>query len=94
MSGRYASPPVITGSPYSFGRPRCADASLRGVNADRGEYKEDTDLAGSGLKACKSPEDRGDRRASSRILGTNSGGGRYVNSTWFGDRGEAQLHVV
>ena len=41
MSGRYASPPVITGSPYSFGRPRCADASLRGVNADRGEYKEE-----------------------------------------------------
>ena len=38
MSGRYASPPVITGSPYSFGRPRW-DASLRGVNADRGEYK-------------------------------------------------------
>ena len=60
---------------HSFGRPRCADASLRGVNADRGEYKDDTDLAGSGLKACKSPEDRGDRRASKRILGTNSGGG-------------------
>ena len=54
---------------------RDADASLRGVNADRGEYREDTDLAGSGLKACKSPDDRGDRRASSRILGTNSGGG-------------------
>ena len=74
MSGRYASPPVITGSPYSFGRPRW-DASLRGVNADRGLYKEDTDLAGSGLKACKSPEDRGDRRASNLIRGTNSGGG-------------------
>lgn len=73
---------------------RDADASLRGVNADRGEYKDDTDLAGSGLKACKSPDDRGDRRASRRILGTNSGGGLYVNSTWFGDRGEAQDHVV
>ena len=94
MSGRYASPPFIKGGPYSFGRPRCWDASLRGVNADRGEYKEDTDLAGSGLKACKSPEDLGDRKASSRILGTNSGGGRYVNSTWLGDRGDAQLHVV
>ena len=68
MSGRYASPPETRD--HSLGRP-----SLRGVNADRGEYKEDTDLAGSGLKACKSPEDRGDRRASSRILGTNSGGG-------------------
>ena len=73
---------------------RDADASLRGVNADRGEYREDTDLAGSGLKACKSPEDRGDRRASNLIRGTNSGGGRYVNSTWFGDRGEAHDHVV
>ena len=59
---------------HSLGRPR-ADASLRGVNADRGEYKDDTDLAGSGLKACKSPEDRGDRRASNLIRGTNSGGG-------------------
>ena len=91
MSGRYASPPETRD--HSLGRPRW-DASLRGVNADRGEYKEDTDLAGSGLKACKSPEDRGDRRASKRILGTNSGGGRYVNSTWFGDLGDAQLHVV
>ena len=54
---------------------RDADASLRGVNADRGLYKDETDLAGSGLKACKSPEDRGDRRASNLIRGTNSGGG-------------------
>ena len=75
MSGRYAVPPFTKGSRYSFGRPRW-DASLRGVNADRGLYKDDTDLAGSGLKACKSPEDLGDRRASRRILGTNSGGGR------------------
>ena len=92
MSGRYASPPLYQRD-HSLGRPR-ADASLRGVNADRGEYKDDTDLAGSGLKACKSPEDRGDRRASNLIRGTNSGGGRYVNSTWFGDRGEAHDHVV
>ena len=74
MSGRYASPPLYQRD-HSLGRPRCADASLRGVNADRGEYREDTDLAGSGLKACKSPEDRGDRRASNLIRGTNSGGG-------------------
>ena len=72
MSGRYASPPFIKESHYFR---RDAEASLRGVNADRGEYKEDTDLAGSGLKACKSPEDRGDRRASNLIRGTNSGGG-------------------
>ena len=78
---------------HSFGRLDW-DASLRGVNADRGLYKDDTDLAGSGLKACKSPEDRGDRRASNLIRGTNSGGGRYVNSTWFGDRGDAHDHVV
>ena len=70
------------------------DASLRGVKADRGEYKEDTLFAGSGLKAWRSPDDRGLRRASRRIRGTNSGGGLYVNSTWFGDRGDAQLHVV
>ena len=40
MSGRYASPPFIKGGRYSFGRPRW-DASLRGVNSDRGEYKEE-----------------------------------------------------
>ena len=65
---------AVTQSPLYQGgslflRPPRADASLRGVNADRGLYKEDTDLAGSGLKACKSPDDRGDRRASKRILG-------------------------
>ena len=64
--------PFIKGSHYFL---RDWDASLRGVNADRGEYKEETDFAGSGLKACKSPEDRGDRRASNLIRGTNSGGG-------------------
>ena len=73
MSGPLRESPLYQRD-HSLGRPR-ADASLRGVNADRGEYKDDTDLAGSGLKACKSPEDRGDRRASNLIRGTNSGGG-------------------
>ena len=40
MGVRYASSPFIKGSRYSFGRPRW-DAPLRGVNADRGEYKEE-----------------------------------------------------
>ena len=47
MSGRYARPPFIKESHYFR---RDAEASLRGVNADRGEYKEETDLAGSGLR--------------------------------------------